>query len=104
MLALDKLLPSLTEAGREFPGRLPSSLSLSLVTWDRALLVVAVEALLDGYLSARPDVLAVFVYTFARNIVLVVRCVVPGFVVVTLGTYSDIQALKSIFISDWMII
>jgi len=77
VVTLDKLLPSLTEAGREFPGRLPSSLSLSLVTWDRALLVVAVEAMLDGYLSARPDVLAVFVYTFARNIVLVVRCVVP---------------------------
>ena len=104
MLTLDKLLPSLTEAGREFPGRLPSSLSLSLVTWDCALLVVSVEAMLDGYLSARPDVLAVFAYTFARNNVLVVRCVVPGLVVVTLGTYSDRQALKSIFISDWMII
>ena len=74
MLTLDKLLPSLTEAGREFPGRLPSSLSLSLVTWDRALLVVAVEAMLDGYLSARPDVLAVFVYACAFNLVLVDYC------------------------------
>ena len=83
---------------------MPSSLSLSLVTWERALLFVAVEAVLDGYLSARPDVLVVFAYTFARNIVLVVCCVVPDLVVVTLGTYSDIQALKSIFISDWMII
>ena len=74
MLTLDKLLPSLTEAGREFPGRLPSSLSLSLVTWDRALLVVAVEAMLDGYLIARPDVLVVFVYACALNIVLVDCC------------------------------
>ena len=80
MLTLDKLLPSLTEAGREFPGRVPSSLSLSLVTWERALLVVAVEAVLDGYLSTRPDVLVVFAYTFARNIVLVVCCVVPDLV------------------------
>ena len=74
MLTLDKLLPSLTEAGREFPGRLPSSLSLSPVTWDRALLVVAVEAMLDGYLSARPDFLAVCVYACALNIVLVNYC------------------------------
>ena len=69
--ALDKLLPSLTEEGWEFPERLPSSLSLSLVTWDRVLRDVAVEAVLFVDLSTRPDVLAGFIYTYARNIVLV---------------------------------
>ena len=54
--ALDKLLPSLTEEGWEFPERLPSSLSLSLVTWDRVLRDVVVEAELFVDLSTHPDV------------------------------------------------
>ena len=49
-------LSSLTEAGWWFPGRLPSSLSLSLVTWDRVLRDVVVEAELFVDLSTHPDV------------------------------------------------
>ena len=61
-------LSSLTEAGWWFPGRLPSSLSLSLVTWDRVLRDVVVEARLFVDLSTRPDVLGLL-YTLALNIV-----------------------------------
>ena len=69
--ALDILLPSLTEAGWEFPERLPSSLSLSLATWDRVLFDVACESVLIVDLNTRPDVLLGWLYTFALNIVFV---------------------------------
>ena len=76
MAALDILVPSVTEAGWEFPERLPSSLSLSLVTWDRVLLDVACDCALIVDLNTCPDVLVGWLYTFARNIVVVVCSVV----------------------------
>ena len=78
--ALDLLLPSLTEAGWEFPERLPSSLSLPRVTWDRVLLVVAVEAMLIVDFNTRLDVLFGWLYTLALNIVLVGGSVVSDLV------------------------
>ena len=80
MATLDTLLPSLTEAGWEFPERLSSSLSLSLVTWDRVLFDVACEAMLIVDLNTHLDVLLGWLYTLACNIV-----VVGGSVVSDLG-------------------
>ena len=71
MAALDILVPSFTEAGWEFPERLPSSLSLSLVTWDRVLLDVACDAVLIVDLNTCLDVLLGWLYMLARNIVFV---------------------------------
>ena len=76
--ALDILPPPLTEAGWEFPERSPSSLYLSLSTWDRVLSVVAcIVALIVGF-GTRPDVLADWVYTFALSISDAIGSVVPG--------------------------
>ena len=91
--ALDKLLPSLTEEGREFPERLPSSLSLSLVTSDRVLFDLACDAVLVVDLNTRPDVLLGWLYTFTLNIVVVVGPVVSD-LVVTLGTILGLQTLN----------
>ena len=66
--ALDILVPPLTEAGWEFPERTPSSLSLSLVTWDRVLSVVSCVDALIVDLNTRLDVLLGWLYTVALNI------------------------------------
>lgn len=66
--ALDTLPSSLTEAGWEVPQCMPSSLSLSLSTWDRVLSVVACVVALIVDFCTRPDVLADPVYTFALSI------------------------------------
>ena len=84
--ALDILVPPLTEEGWEFPERTPSFLSLSLVTWDRVLSVVACDAALVVDLNTRPDILLGWLYTDALNIADVVLA--PYFLIwdVTLGT------------------
>ena len=94
-------LSSLTEAGWWFPGRLPSSLSLSLVTWDRVLRDVVVEAELFVDLSTHPDVfVGCSIYVGTQH------CRVEGSVVpvlnVTLALFWDADA-KSKCISDRMI-
>ena len=66
--ALDILLPPLTEEGWEFPEQMLSSFSLSLVTWDRVLSVVACVDAIIVDLNTRPDVLIGWLYTFALNI------------------------------------
>ena len=75
--ALDILHPPLTEEGWEFPERIPSSLFLSLLPWDRVLSVVACIVALIVDLGTCPDVLADLVYTFGCNISDAIGSVVP---------------------------